>query len=124
MASPAHGSNVSGFPFAAPLRAVSTVAILALAASCAPAVAMAQGVALRVVVKLAVPSDDGPMIAAEASRQAGVPVAYAAAIDGAWHALSLQCTDRAACEDAMARLRHSERYLAVDLDERKHRVTH
>jgi hypothetical protein len=99
-------------------------AAIALAACAAPSSAAAAGqeFAVRVVVKLAHPSDDTAAIAAEASRQAGVEVRYGAAVSSAWHALSLHCPDAAACEAAIVRLRQSSVYTAVELDARKQRV--
>jgi hypothetical protein len=75
-----------------------------------------------VLVKLAHPSDDTAAIAAEASRQAGVPVRYGAAVSSAWHALSLHCPDAAACDAAIVRLRQSSVYTAVELDARKQKA--
>src|ERR1035441_9046024 len=98
------------------------VAAIELAACAAPpsAAAAAQEFDVRVLVKLAHPSDDTAAIAAEASRQAGVPVRYGAAVSSAWHALSLHCPDAAACDAAIVRLRQSGVYAAVEPDARKH----
>lgn len=82
----------------------------------------AEGFELRVIVKLPSSSADASAIAADASRQAGVPVTYAAPVDGTWHALQLHCPDRAECDAAVARLRRGDRYLAVELDGRKRRL--
>ena len=121
--SPARGASIARLLLAAPFVAASAGAAFGLAASAAPAVAdAAEGFNLRVIVKLPAPSGDTAAIAAEASRQAGLPVTYAAAVDGTWHALQLRCADRAACDAALARLRHSTRYLAVELDGRKRRM--
>jgi hypothetical protein len=124
MASPVRGASVARFLLAAPFFvAASSGGAFALAASVAPSVAdAADGFNLRVIVKLAAPSGDTAAIAAEASRQASLPVTYAAAVDGTWHALQLHCADRAACDAAFARLRLSARYLAVELEGRKSRM--
>ena len=75
---------------------------------------------IRVLVKLASPSTDRKAIAAEASRQAGVPVRYAAAVSPQWHALLLPCADSMACEAAFAGLQKADSpYLAVERDDRK-----
>lgn len=93
-----------------------------LAACAAPASAGASSLEVdaRVLVKLVHPSDDHVAIVTEASRHAGVPVRYAAAVSSAWHALSLHCPDAAACDAAIARLRQSGVYAAVEPDARKH----
>lgn len=102
-------------PFAA------AVAASALSACAAPAPEPAPGaVELRVLVKLVKPSQDGGAIAAEAARQTGVAVRYAAVVSPQWHALSLNCADADACETAIARLRSaSEIYSVVELEGRK-----
>jgi hypothetical protein len=99
-------------------------AAIALAACAAPpsAAATAPEFDVRVLVKLAHPSDDTAAIAAEASRHAGVPVRYAASVSSAWHALSLRCPDAAACDAAIGRLRQSGVYAAVEPDARKQRA--
>jgi hypothetical protein len=99
-------------------------AAIALAACAAPpsAAAAGQEFDVRVVVKLALPSDDTAAIAAEASRQAGGEVRYGAAVSSAWHALSLHCPDAATCDAAIVRLRQSSVYTAVELDARKQRA--
>jgi hypothetical protein len=110
--------------FAAPVAvAVATTAteLTACAASVA-ASAAAEGVDTRVLVKLTQPAGDTTAIAAEASRLAGLPVRYAASVDGVWHALVLHCADAAACDAAMVRMRLSGVYAAVALDGHKSRA--
>lgn len=105
-------------PFAAAFAASALSACAAPAAD--PA---AGGVQLRVLVKLAHPSEDRAAIAAEATRQAGVPASYAASVSAAWHALSLRCVDASACDAAVLRLRQASGvYEAVELDGRKQRA--
>ncbi len=104
---------------------VAAVAASALAACAAPASAPAAsgGVDVRVMVKLARPSEDLVGVAVEASRVAGVPATYAGAVSATWHALSLHCTDAAACDAAIARLRQAKAaFEAVELDGRKQRA--
>ena len=107
---------------AGPLAAA--IAASALSACAAPtAEPVPGGVDMRVLVKLARPSEDAAAIAAEAARQAGVPASYAASVSAAWHALRLRCSDAAACDAAVARLRRaSSVYEAVELDGRKQRA--
>ena len=109
---------------AAPFAAA--VAVSALSACAAPAERALGGVGpveLRVLVKLARPSQDTAAIAAEATRQAGVPASYAASVSAAWHSLSLRCADAAACDAAVVRLRQASTvYEAVELDGRKQRA--
>ena len=98
------------------------VAVLALAACARPSTADSEagGVDMRVLVKLVAPSTDAVAIAAEASRRAGVPVRYAAAVSPQWHAVSLHCADAATCASAVERLRQAAAtYLAVEPDGRK-----
>ena len=106
------------------MAASSTLLLLAgaLTACAETPVADAPGAmpSMRVLVKLASPSTDRNAIAAEASRQAGVPVRYAAAVGPQWHALSLRCADSMACEAAFAGLQKADSpYLAVERDDRK-----
>ena len=100
--------------------AAACVLASALAACAAPRQAAADPAAsVRVIVKLARPSEDAKAIAADATRIAGVPVTYAAATSSTWHALSLHCSG-AACDAAIARLRAAETlYQAVEIDGRK-----
>lgn len=100
---------------------LAVVAASALAACAAPRDASADAPPLRVLVKLAQPSDDARAISAEASRIAGVPVSYAAAAGMAWHAIALHCAG-AQCDAAIARLRAAgDRYQAVEIEGRKSR---
>ncbi len=78
---------------------------------------------MRVVVKLVRSSEDTRAIADEATRRAGVPASYAAAVSATWHALVLHCADASACDAAMAKMRQASGvYEAVDVDGRKHRA--
>ncbi len=123
MASPVHGASLFHSGFLASLAAV--VAAAAAAVACvAPAVqtAVPASGAIRILVKLAQPSDDASAIAARASREAGVPVFYAASVDSSWHALSVRCGDAASCDAAVARLRQSGTYTAIEPDGRKQRM--
>jgi hypothetical protein len=122
---------VSSFPRAAgSVRSLLTAPFVAaavvgaLSACAAPASGPAAGgVDVRVLVKLARPSEDASAIAAEATRQAGVPASYAAAVSPAWHALSLHCTSATACDAAIARLRQASAvYEIVELEGRKRRA--
>lgn len=102
----------------------AAIAVSALSACAAPkAEPVTGGVELRVLVKLARPSEDRAAIAAEATRQAGVPASYAASVSAAWHALNLRCVDTSACDAAVVRLRQASGvYEAVELDGRKQRA--
>lgn len=93
----------------------------ALSACAAPAAGPAAGaVEVRLMVKLARPSEDRTGIAAEVSRVAGVPASYGSAVSASWHALSLRCADRRACDAAIDRLRNARStFEAVELDGRK-----
>lgn len=84
-------------------------------AACAPPMTAQQ----RIVVKLVHASDNGTAIASQASRLAGVPVRYLAAVSGQWHALALQCEGTAACSGAVASMaRASDVYDSVRIDSR------
>jgi hypothetical protein len=109
---------------AAPFAVAVATAFLVPTACAQPAAAAASaaGFDARLLVKLTHPSDDTAAIVAEAARQAGVPVSYAASVSAAWHALSLHCSDAAACDAAIARLRSSGGYLVVEPDGRKQRA--
>jgi len=101
--------------------AVAACVLASSLAGCAgPRETVAEGApSLRVMVKLARPSDDANAIAADAARVAGVPVTYAAATSTTWHALVLHCS-AARCDDAIARLRAAgTAYQAVEIDARK-----
>ncbi len=79
---------------------------------------------MRLIVKLAQPSEDGAAIARQVSRSAGVPARYLAATSAAWHAVALECDGAKACEAALERLRADSRHFeAVERDERKRIVT-
>ncbi len=72
------------------------------------------------MVKLVRPAHDGPVIAADASRVAGVPAHYRSMVSESWHALSLRCADAATCDRALDRLRQDRTtFEAVELDGRK-----
>jgi hypothetical protein len=72
------------------------------------------------MVKLVPSSDDRAGIAAEVSRVAGVPATYGSPVTATWHALSLRCVDRPACDAAIDRLRQAKAaFEAVELDGRK-----
>jgi hypothetical protein len=96
-------------------------AVGALSACAAPAAEPAPGsVEVRLMVKLARPSDDQAGIAAEVSRVAGVPASYRSLVSANWHALSLRCADPSACDAAIDRLRQARAsFEAVELDGRK-----
>lgn len=98
---------------------VMTTSLPASAAPTAGSDVADASVQVRVIVKLNQPSSDAGAIAADASRRAGVPVRYAAAVNGAWHALSLECADAAACDAAIDSMRKSGIYAAVELDGKK-----
>jgi len=99
----------------------AAVAAAALTACAAPAEAGSGGVDVRILVKLVQPSADTATIAALASREAGVPAHYAAAVSTQWHALSLHCPDAAACDAAIARLRLARGvFESIEPDARKH----
>jgi hypothetical protein len=107
----------------ASLTASGIVAGVSLGACAGSGAAVGAPVEVRVLVQLVRPSADAAAISAEASRQAQVPVAYAAATSPAWHALVLRCGSAAACEAAIGRLRGAaSTYSAVELDGRRHRA--
>jgi hypothetical protein len=124
MASPFRSAGRSCLLFAAPVAVAVATAATVLTACAAPvaASAAAEGVDTRVLVKRAQPGGDTTAIAAEASRLAGLPVRYAASVNGVWHALVLHCVDAAACDAAMVRMRRSGVYAAVELDGHKSRA--
>ena len=102
-----------------PLAVVATAG--ALSACAAPAADAAAGpVEVRLMVKLARPSEDRTRIAAEVSRVAGVPASYGSAVSASWHALSLRCADPSACDAAIDLLRKARAsFEAVELEGRK-----
>jgi len=104
---------------AAPLAAAAAAG--ALSACAAPAPAGEPGaVEVRLMVKLVRPMQDGSVIAADASRVAGVPAHYRSMVSASWHALSLRCADVSACDRAIDRLRQEKTtFEAVELDGRK-----
>jgi hypothetical protein len=109
--------------FAPVVASVATAAFaLAACAQAAPAAASAPGFSARILVKLVQPSEDTAAIAAEATRQAGVPVSYAASVNSAWHALRLHCPDAVTCDAAIVRMRQSSSYAAVEPDSRRQRA--
>jgi len=75
----------------------------------------------RVMVKLAAGGEALPaeLVAREAAHAAQLPVRHAAAAGGAWHALAITCPSTALCDAAVARLRASPAYAAVQPDERR-----
>jgi hypothetical protein len=93
----------------------------ALSACAAPSTAPdAGGIEVRLMVKLVRPAQDGAVIAADASRVAGVPAHYRSMVSASWHALSLRCPDASACERAIDRLRQEKTtFEAIELDGRK-----
>ena len=94
-----------------------------LVAACASETATARS-HMRLIVKLAQPSEDGAAIASQVSQSAGVPARYLAATSAAWHAVALECDGAEVCEAALARLRADSRHFdAVERDERKRIVT-
>ncbi len=120
MASSVRGASLSRSGFPASLAAAVAVAAASIACA-APAarIAAPATINLRILVKLVEPSEDASGIAARASREAGVPVVYAASVSPSWHSLSVRCSDVAACDAAIDRLRHSGTYVAVEPDGRK-----
>ena len=104
---------------AGPFAAAVAVGALSACASPAPAAEPA-GVEVRLMVKLVRPAQDGAVIAADASRVAGVPAHYRSMVSADWHALSLRCADASACDRAIERLRQEKTtFEAVELDGRK-----
>ena len=102
------------------LLALPLAVLTALSACAAPAGASGGPVEVRLMVKLTKPSDDKAGIAAEVSRVAGVPAGYASMVSASWHARSLRCSDAAACDDAVDRLRRARSsFEAIELDGRK-----
>jgi hypothetical protein len=124
MAPSARGAGHARSFFFLPLAGVLAGAACALMGCAVPAAAAASAPSFdaRVLVKLTRPSADAAAIAAEATRQAGVPVTYAASVSSDWHALYLHCPDAAACDAAMARMRQSGSYADVEPDARKRRA--
>jgi len=104
---------------AAPLAFATAVGALSACAAAPPA-AEPGGVEVRLMVKLVRPAQDGAVIAADASRVAGVPAHYRSMVSASWHALSLRCADASACDRAIDRLRQEKTtFEAVELDGRK-----
>jgi len=93
----------------------------ALSACAAPGPATEPGgLEVRLMVKLVRPAQDGAVIAADASRVAGVPAHYRSMVSASWHALSLRCADASACDRAVDRLRQDKAtFESVELDGRK-----
>jgi len=77
----------------------------------------------RVMLKLAGANADlaftPDILAREAAHAAGLPVAYAAAMGGGWHAFIVTCPSAAACDAAVERLRADPAYAAVERDPRR-----
>ena len=107
-------------------RLASLAALLlcsVLVAACANETTAMQ-LPVRLIVKLAQPTEDGAAIARLVSQSAGVPARYLAATSAAWHAVALECDGARACEAALERLRADSRHFdAVERDERKRIVT-
>ena len=79
---------------------------------------------MRLIVKLAQPTEDGAAIARLVSQSAGVPARYLTATSAAWHAVAVECDGARACEAALKRLRADRRHFeAIERDERKRIVT-
>ena len=105
------------------IRTAALLLCSCLLAACATEASDAYA-ALRIVVKLARPSEDGVAVARMVSRSAGVPARYLAATSGAWHAVALNCASASACEGALQRLREDRtNFSAIERDERKRIVT-
>lgn len=102
----------------------------ALAACAAAALAgpdPAAPVSLRLLVKLSHPMaeptpDEQAEIVRQATRAAGLPVAYGAAVSAEWLALQLACAP-ADCDAAVQRLRDATTglFVRVERDERRRR---
>ena len=94
-----------------------------LVAACAAEPLVGSG-PLRLLVKLAQPSDDAAQIARFASQGAGVSARYLAATSGLWHAVVIECNSPRECNAALERLRADRTHFeAVERDERKRIVT-
>ena len=107
---------------ALPAAALAAAAAVGALSACAAPAATADpgGVEVRLMVKLVRPTHDGSVIAADASRVAGVPAHYRSMVSADWHALSLRCADASACDRAIDRLRREKTtFEAVELDGRK-----
>ena len=99
---------------------MAVAAASVLSACAAPAGAAGGPVEVRLMVKLTRPSEDKASIAAEVSRVAGVPAHYGSLVSSSWHALSLRCSDAAACDAAVDRLRQARSsFEAIELEGRK-----
>jgi hypothetical protein len=103
------------------LAALGLATLAGLAACAAPADTAGPAAGeVRVLVKLARPSDDAAAIVRQASAAAGTPVRYLAATSLQWHALGLRCGSAADCDAALQRLRaDAAHFEAVQRDERK-----
>jgi len=114
-----HGARGARALLALPFAALATAGALSACASPAAAPATPP-VEVRLMVKLTQPSQDAAGIAAEVGRVAGVPASYRSLVDATWHAVSLRCTDPAACDAAIERLRQARAsFEAVELEGRK-----
>lgn len=104
---------------AAPIAAIFATGALwacAVPASQAPEA----GIDVRILVKLARPSQDGGAIGAEAARLSGVAAVYAKPMSAAWHVVVLRCTGVESCDAAIARMRLArDVYEAVEPEGRK-----
>lgn len=111
MAKAAGLSTLGGVRLSALSRCCLLIACLCGLVGCA-AKALAppsSGIALAVVQVMvrtapAAASFDAERLVREASRVAGVPVHYGAAAGARWHSLVLNCSDEAACTEAIQRL--------------------
>lgn len=79
-------------------------AAFAATALAACAAAPAAGGGMRVLVRLAQPSNDPAAIAALAARVSGHEAHYAASAGGDWHALMIRCRGADDCDAALRRL--------------------
>lgn len=97
---------------------------MSLAALVLPGCASEVAQEMRVLIKLAQPTDDARAIAEHASRSSGKPARYLAAAGGAWHAVALACAGPADCDAALARLQiDGANFDAAQRDERKHALS-
>lgn len=109
-----HGTCIGGW-----LAALLLNACAATASEQLPA----KSPGLRVIVRLVQPSDDAAAIEQQAAQVARVPVRYAAAAGGNWHAIVLACSGETDCHAALQRLRdHPSLYAEVERDGRRKRA--
>ncbi len=106
------------------LMAAPVAVIFATGALWACAVPASQapeaGIDVRILVKLARPSQNAAAIGAEAARQSGVSARYAKPMSAVWHVIVLRCVDVDMCDAAIARMRQArDVYEAVESEGRK-----